>query len=190
MRAAVLRQGTMVLEHRVAEPVPGPDQVLLETLACGICGTDLHTVGHAEAFVASSKACGMEIFAFDTTKDLVMGHEFSGRVLELGADVEGLRTGQEVVAHPIVRAGGRARSVGYANDYPGGYAERLVVDAAGVVPIPNGLDPRWAALTEPTAVGLHAVNRSRAVELGSAVVLGCGPVGLSVIAAWRSGAWG
>lgn len=173
----------MVLEDQVAEPLPGPGQVLLETLACGICGTDLHTVGHAEAFVASSKACGMEIFAFDTAKDLVMGHEFSGRVLELGADVEGLRPGQEVVAHPIVRSGGRARSVGYANDYPGGYAERLVVDADGVVPIPNGLDPRWAALTEPTAVGLHAVNRSRAVELGSAVVLGCGPVGLSVIAA-------
>jgi 2-desacetyl-2-hydroxyethyl bacteriochlorophyllide A dehydrogenase len=184
MRAAVLRTGAIVAVEEVADPVPAPGQVLLETLACGICGTDLHTVGHAEELVASSKASGMAIFDFDTRADLVMGHEFSGRVLEVGADAPpGLSPGQVVVAHPVVRVGGQARSVGYANDYPGGFAERVVVDAAGVLPVPAGLDPRWAALTEPTAVGLHAVNRSRATELGSAIVLGCGPVGLSVVAA-------
>jgi threonine dehydrogenase-like Zn-dependent dehydrogenase len=61
----------------------------------------------------------------------------------------------------------------------------VVVDARGVVPLPPGTDPHHAALTEPLAVGLHAVNRSRAAEAGSAIVIGCGPVGLAVISALR-----
>jgi 2-desacetyl-2-hydroxyethyl bacteriochlorophyllide A dehydrogenase len=182
MRAAVMRGGRIVVDD-VPEPVAGEGQVLVETLACGICGTDLHNLAHAEEFVASSRACGMAAFDFDTGRDLVMGHEFSARVLELGPAVEGVAVGADVVAHPIVRVAGRARSVGYSNDHPGGYAQRMVLDAASLVPVPAGLDPRLAALTEPTAVGLHAVRRSRAAQAGSAIVLGCGPVGLSVIAA-------
>jgi threonine dehydrogenase-like Zn-dependent dehydrogenase len=74
-------------------------------------------------------------------------------------------------------------SVGFSNDHPGGYGERIVVDARGVLPLPPGCDPTLAALTEPLAVGLHAVNESRATEWGSAVVIGCGPVGLAAIVA-------
>jgi threonine dehydrogenase-like Zn-dependent dehydrogenase len=61
----------------------------------------------------------------------------------------------------------------------------VLVHASGIVPIPSSVDPKLAALTEPLAVGLHAVDRSRAVTHGSAVVLGCGPVGLAVIAALK-----
>jgi 2-desacetyl-2-hydroxyethyl bacteriochlorophyllide A dehydrogenase len=80
--------------------------------------------------------------------------------------------------------------VGFANQWPGGYAERFVVDAEGCVPVPAGVAPELFALTEPLAVGLHAVRRSRAVALGSAVVLGCGPVGLAVIANLLAGGVG
>jgi 2-desacetyl-2-hydroxyethyl bacteriochlorophyllide A dehydrogenase len=169
----------------VPEPVPGPGQVLLETIACGICGSDLHCAQHAADFVASSRACGMRAFDFDVDADLVMGHEFSGRVLECGPDVDGVAPGRAVVAHPIVRTAGGARSVGYANDYPGGFGERIVVDAAGIVAVPDGLDPRLAALTEPMAVGLHAANAAAVDTTRSAIVLGCGPVGLATIAALR-----
>jgi 2-desacetyl-2-hydroxyethyl bacteriochlorophyllide A dehydrogenase len=127
----------------------------------------------------------MSVFDFDVDADLVMGHEFSGEVLDVGADVDDVRAGQAVVAHPIVRTAGGVHSVGYANDYPGGFGERLVVDAGGVVPVPAGLDPRLAALTEPMAVGLHAANAAHVDATRSAVVLGCGPVGLATIAALR-----
>jgi threonine dehydrogenase-like Zn-dependent dehydrogenase len=188
MRAAVLRAGRIVVDD-VPEPVPGPGQVLLETVACGICGSDLHAVRHGADLVASSRACGMALFDFDPDADLVMGHEIVARVLDVGRGVDGLRPGTVVAPHPVVRLpGGVVRSVGFANQWPGGYAERFVVDAEGCVPVPAGVAPELFALTEPLAVGLHAVRRSRAVALGSAVVLGCGPVGLAVIANLLAGA--
>jgi 2-desacetyl-2-hydroxyethyl bacteriochlorophyllide A dehydrogenase len=78
-----------------------------------------------------------------------------------------------------------ARGIGYANELAAGYAERFVVEAARTLAVPDGLDPRLAALTEPMAVGLHAVNASWVDRTRSAVVLGCGPVGLAVLAALR-----
>jgi threonine dehydrogenase-like Zn-dependent dehydrogenase len=73
----------------------------------------------------------------------------------------------------------------YSNDLPAGYSERMLLSAPMLVEVPNGLRADLAALTEPMAVGLHAVNRS-GIESGTgALVLGCGPVGLAVIAALR-----
>jgi len=189
MRAAVLRNDRMIVDD-VPDLEPGPGQVLLETVACGICGSDLHCARHARAFTTAARASGMSLFDFDPDRDLVMGHEFSARVLEYGPDPDGtvgrrLAPGTFVVAHPMVRQGKRACSVGYHNDFPGAYAQRVVVDAGGLLPIPDGTDPVHAALTEPLAVGLHAVNQSSAVEAGSAIVIGCGPVGIAVITALR-----
>lgn len=189
MRAVILRRGELVVDE-VDEPRPGPGQALLEIVACGICGSDLHCARHAHAFTAAARATGMSIFDFDADQDLVMGHEFSGRVIELGAPLDDgaaptVREGDLVVAHPIVRQTDGYHSVGYSNSHPGGYGERVVVQSSGLLIIPNGTDPGHAALTEPLAVGLHAVNASSAVERGSAIVIGCGPVGLAVIAALR-----
>jgi 2-desacetyl-2-hydroxyethyl bacteriochlorophyllide A dehydrogenase len=184
MRAVVLR-GTDLVVDEVDEPVPGPGQALLEVIACGICGSDLHCRHHARSFVAAGRRSGLPLFDFDPDRDLVMGHEFTGRVLELGTDVHGLTPGTLVAAHPEVRVADRVRPVGYCNERPGAYSERVVVEASGVLPLPEGTDPHHAALTEPLAVGLHAVNESLAVERGSAVVIGCGPVGQAVVTALR-----
>jgi threonine dehydrogenase-like Zn-dependent dehydrogenase len=75
------------------------------------------------------------------------------------------------------------RDIVYSNDLPAGYGERILLSAPLIQTVPNGLDPRHAALAEPMAVGLHAVNRSGIATGDGAVVLGCGPVGLAVIAA-------
>ncbi len=189
MRAVVLRNGTLVVDE-VAEPQPGPGQVLLETIACGICGSDLHCARHAHSFTAAAKATGMTIFQFDPDRDLVMGHEFSARIAEFGPVRAGdpppsLAVGDIVVAHPVLRQADGLRSIGYNNDHPGGYGERVVVEASGLLAVPEGTDPLHAALTEPLAVGLHAVNASRVGERSGAIVLGCGPVGLAVVAALK-----
>ena len=187
MRAAVLRQGRIVVDD-VAEPRPGPGQVLVDTIACGICGSDLHCRLHAHDFVAASRAAGMAVFDFDPDRDLVMGHEFAARVVELGPGVSGIAEGTAVVAHPVTVDERGVRSIGYTNEVPGGFGEQMVLGAAHVLPVPNGLDPRFAALTEPMAVGLHAVNASWVDRTHSAVVLGCGPVGLATIASLRAAA--
>src|SRR3954447_22177963 len=106
MRALVLRNGNLVVDE-VQEPRPGPGHVLLETVACGICGSDLHCRHHAASFVAAARRSGLPIFDFDPTRDLVMGHELSGRVVACGEGVDDLAPGTLVAAHPIVMDGKR-----------------------------------------------------------------------------------
>lgn len=163
---------------------PGPGQVLVEPIACGICGSDLHTVDHAHELVETARAAGAETFSanFDPDRDLVMGHEVSCRVLEVGAGVD-LTIDSTHVAMPFLETPTGRHVPGYSNDYPGGYSSQMLLSPEALIPIPNGLDPAIAALTEPMAVGLHAVRES-AIERGRiALVVGCGPVGLAIIAA-------
>jgi threonine dehydrogenase-like Zn-dependent dehydrogenase len=111
-----------------------------------------------------------------------MGHEFSGVVAERGATTpKGLKVGTRVVSFPMVRAHGGVQLTGLSPLAPGGYAEQVVVEAAMTFPVPNGLPLDIAALTEPMAVALHAVRRSEIKRRDTAVIVGCGPVGLAII---------
>ncbi len=121
----------------------------------------------------------------DLSRDVFMGHEFAAEVLEIGPDTVGPEPGTIVTSIPILLSMDGVRPIVYSNDIPAGYGEQMLLSAALLVEVPNGLDPRHAALTEPMAVGLHAVNRA-AIQAGEgALVLGCGPVGLAVIAALK-----
>jgi 2-desacetyl-2-hydroxyethyl bacteriochlorophyllide A dehydrogenase len=186
MRAAVLRDGRMVERADVSEPMPEPGQVLVGVKACGICGSDLHFAKHgADALELNNQidgfggSGGIEI---DLNRDIFMGHEFSAEVLEAGPDTEAPAPGTLVTSLPVLVSSTGFEPIVYSNKTIGGYAERMVLSAPLLTPIPNGLDPRHAALTEPMAVGLHAVNKS-AIERGeTALVLGCGPIGIAIIA--------
>ncbi len=192
MRACVMRDHKLVVDD-VADPRPEPGQVLVRTLACGICGSDLHFLRHAEAMAqmtdellpSMGELGGLATMQIDLTRDIIMGHEFCGEVLETGPDTIGPSPGSLVVSVPVLLAGGRIHQLAYNNDYPGGYAEYMLLAAPLVIEVPNALDARRAALTEPLAVGMHAVAKSGATPADAAVVVGCGPVGLSVIAGLR-----
>lgn len=160
---------------------PAPGQVLVETIACGICGSDLHTVDHADEMVQVAIDAKSETFNFDPRHDLVMGHELSVRVLDTGPEVDGITPGTAMAAMPMLTTDAGRAVPGYDNTYPGGYCERMLLDPEALLPVPNGLDPALAALTEPLAVGLNAVNKSAATAGRAAIVIGAGPVGLSVI---------
>jgi threonine dehydrogenase-like Zn-dependent dehydrogenase len=186
-----MRAGELVIDD-VQEPTPGPGQLLVRTLACGICGSDLHALRHGDQLTAMShEAAGatpespMVPEIMDLARDVVMGHEFSAEVVAVGENVGNSAEGDIVVSMPIVLDEQGIHPVGYSNTYPGGYAEYMLLSDLLALKVPNGLDSRRAALTEPMAVGLHAVNKSRIRPGMSAVVLGCGPVGLAVIAALR-----
>ncbi|MCP3939362.1 MAG: zinc-binding dehydrogenase [Actinomycetia bacterium] len=182
MRAAILRNGSMVVDD-LPDLTPGPGQVLVEPIACGICGSDLHTVGGAHEMVAAAHEAGHGAFIFDPDQDLVMGHELSVRVLAAGSGVSGLTEGAAYAAIPMLNLPGDQRALpGYDNTYPGGYSSQMLLDPAGLLPVSNGLDPKLAALTEPLAVGLHAVNESAIGSGRIAIVVGCGPVGLAIVA--------
>jgi threonine dehydrogenase-like Zn-dependent dehydrogenase len=174
----------------VADPVPGANQILVRTLACGICGSDLHFLKYANDMVELGVDMGMPM-RLDLSKDIVMGHEFSAEVVELGPDTSAaVKPGDTVVSFPaMVTDFSKLEEVepigAYSNVYNGAYAEYLLVSSLLTMPVPNGCDPKLAALTEPMAVGVHAVNRSGIKPGDAAVVLGAGPVGLAVIAALK-----
>jgi threonine dehydrogenase-like Zn-dependent dehydrogenase len=185
MRALVLRSGELVVDS-VPEPVAGVGQLLVEPLATGICGSDLSAWQHTDEFLQASVDSGTDIFIFDKSRDLVMGHEFSSRVIEVGPGVTAYQPGDVIVTVPMAKdTAGVHHCVGYATDFPGALAERVVVEAEAGRPlhpkVPDTFDPYLAALTEPLTVGFNAVDRSRITPDIGAVVIGCGPVGLGVV---------
>jgi threonine dehydrogenase-like Zn-dependent dehydrogenase len=188
MRAAVLRNGQMVECDDVPEPVPGHGQVLVGVKACGICGSDLHFANHGETMLElgrqmqGSSNGGQMI---DLSGDVFMGHEFSAEVLEAGPDTDAPKPGTIVTSLPVLLSSNGFDPIFSSNTTIGGYAERMLLSAPLLLAVPNGLDPRHAAMTEPMAVGLHAVNKSAIARGEVSLVLGCGPIGLAIIAALR-----
>ena len=179
-----MRDRKLVLAE-VPVPEPGPSEVLVRTLACGICGSDLHALKHADRMVEAGRRAGNPR-VMDLARDVVMGHEFCAEIVDHGpSTTRALAGGTRVCSRPtLVRAGG-PQSIGYSNDNPGGYGEYMRLSEALVLPVPNGLSTDHAALTEPMAVGVHAVAKARLAADDAPLVIGCGPVGLAVIAALR-----
>lgn len=173
MRAAVVRDGTFTVTE-VDDPVAGPDDLVLKVLAVGVCGSDVKTVG----------------FMPDGT---VMGHELVGEVVAVGSAVDDRwQTGMVAVAMPAsgcgtcrsCRLGDVARCATAdllgVGGRSGAYAELVRVSARESWPF-LGADPRLGALVEPLAVGLHAVNRAGLTPEDRLLVIGAGPVGMTVV---------
>ncbi len=184
MKAAVFRDGDMVVGE-VADPVPAPGQALVKTLSCGICGSDLHYAKHARHMVELSKRIPGRT-PLDLSRDVVFGHEFCAEILDYGPATERkLKPGTLVCSMPVMPQAQGHRTIGYSNEFPGGYAERMVLAALLLLEVPNGLSAGHAALTEPLAVGIHAVEKADLRPDDQPLVVGCGPVGLSAIVGLR-----
>ena len=180
MRAVVCQNAELSVEER-PEPVPDKGQVRLTVSRCGICGSDLHARHGMDAWADLAQKIGYDRFG-RLSQPVVFGHEFSGEVAEYGTKTRGkVPTGTPVVALPMVRGPHGVDTTGLSQHAPGAYAEQVLVQESLMLPVPNGLSPDVAALTEPMAVALHAVNRADIGKRQVAIVIGCGPVGLGVI---------
>lgn len=191
MRAAVMRDWQLRVDE-IPDPTPGPGQVLTKVLACGICGSDLHLLLHGEEsrkltdeLSAGRPPDPLAPIMFDPRGDTVMGHEFCCEVLDLGAGCDNLAVGDVIVGMPAAFDANGVHALGFSNAYNGGYAEMMVMNELLAIKVPNGLPAHMAALTEPLAVGVHAVAKSRITGGDAALVLGLGPVGLACIAELR-----
>jgi threonine dehydrogenase-like Zn-dependent dehydrogenase len=183
MRAAIFRNGEIVVGE-MAEPRPGAGQVLVKTLACGICGSDLHARQHAHRLAEMAQKTGRK--PMDLSRDVVFGHEFCCEIVDYGAGTaRKLKPGTRVCSLPALVTPGGIEGIGYSNDNVGAYAERMLLSEALLLEVPNGLAAEHAALTEPLAVGVHAVAKANIRGGEVPLVIGCGPVGLAVIAALK-----
>ena len=180
MRAVSCEHGNLSVVD-LPDPRPAEGQLVLDVHACGICGSDLHAKDHADELTDVMVEIGYRDFMRGDTPT-VMGHEFAGVIAERGAKVpKALREGMTVVSFPLVRAHGGVQLTGLSPLAPGAYAEQVLVEASITFSVPNGLSVDMAAMTEPMAVALHAVRRSDIKKGDTAIVVGCGPVGLMVI---------
>ncbi len=185
MRAVIRRHGALVVDH-MAAPVPAAGQVLCKTLVCGICGSDLHALDHYDHMIDMTAQMG----GFSHMKkgaDTVFGHEFCCEVLESGPGTDGrFKPGTRVVSTPGLITPDGFEAVGYSSRIPGGFAETMLLSEMLMLEVPNGLSSEHAALTEPLAVGEHAVIKAGVEADHALMVVGCGPVGLAVIACLKA----
>ena len=184
MKVALMERGRIWVDDQDL-PEPGPGEVLVRTRACGICGSDLHAAQHTEDFVATSRETGgaFKLTSFDP---VVLGHEFCAEVVDFGPDCSrAALPGQLVCSMPVLLRQTPV-SVGYDPRTPGGFSEYMRLSERLLLPVPQGTPAQAAALTEPMAVGYHAVNKARLTGAETALVIGCGPVGLAVITALRA----
>lgn len=191
MRAVIRRNRKLVCDE-IPDLQPQEGQVLVRTLACGICGSDLHALHHMEHMIETSRrANGGGDMGFNPSADTVFGHEFCAEILDFGpGTARTLKAGDRVVSVPVTMTATGIESLGYSNVLPGGFAERMVLTEAMLLPVPNGLSTEAAAMTEPFSVGAHAVAKARLDPDSIALVIGCGPVGLAVIASLKARGFG
>jgi len=192
MRALVVHAPKDLRTDSWQEEAPGPGQVLLRTAAGGICGSDLHYYHHGGFGTVRLK------------EPMVLGHEVSARVAELGPGVENLAVGDLVAVNPSRPCGtcrycleGTAnhclnmRFYGSAMPFPhiqGAFREALLADATQCIKA-EGVGPGEAAMAEPLSVALHALRRAGPLLGKRVLVTGCGPIGvLTILAARRAGA--
>ena len=179
MKTATWRGGARFTVDDVADPTPGPGQALVAVQAAGICGTDVHATQ------------GL----FPWTPPLVMGHEYAGVVQDVGRGVSKRLIGRAVACEPSYGCGTcpecKEERVSQCPRCTrvGGFAERVALPVANLHPLPRGLDPVTAAMTEPAACCLAGLEQFRMPKGATVLVIGGGIMGLlTMVLAKRRGA--
>ncbi|MEJ9211845.1 2,3-butanediol dehydrogenase [Bacillus smithii] len=180
--------------EEVEEPKVEKGKVKIQVEWAGICGSDLHEYVAGPIFIPVKEP-------HPISKDVapvIMGHEFSGRVVEVGEGVTKVKVGDPVVVEPILRCGkcpackqgkyNLCENLGFHGlaGGGGGFSEYTVVDEYMVHKMPEDLSFEQGALVEPAAVALHAVRSSKIKAGDKAAVFGTGPIGLLVIEALKA----
>lgn len=184
MKAAILHQGAVKVGD-FADPVPAAGQVLVRTHRCALCASDQHFLCAGHDIIAQSRQFGGPYAGIDLDRPIVMGHEFVGEILEYGAGSrKPLAVGTKVTSMPVMMTGGFG-IIGYQNDLPGGFGEYMLLDENLIMAVPSDMNEDHAALIEPIAVGLEHARVGEARPGDIPLVIGCGAIGLAVIAGLR-----
>jgi L-iditol 2-dehydrogenase len=186
MKAAVMPEPGRIELRELPVPTPAPNEVLVQVMAVGVCGSDVHYFENGR------------IGRFVVEKPIILGHECAGRVCAVGDQVTRLRVGDRVAIEPGVTCGTcKACKEGRYNLCPdvqflatppvdGAFAEYIAMREDFLFPIPDHLSYEAAALNEPFSVGIHAAKRTGLQPGSTIAIMGMGPVGLMGVAAAKA----
>ncbi len=186
MRASRLHTIRDLRLEILPRPTPGPGEVLLKIATVGTCGSDVH-------YYVDGRIGNMVV-----SSPMILGHEFSAWIAELGTGVEGLRVGQLVAVEPAITCGAcEPCQHGHPNLCPnvifcgtppvdGIFAEYACMPAGNCFPLPPELGPVEGAMLEPLGIAIHAVNLAHLRVGDTVTVLGAGPIGLLIAAVARA----
>ena len=189
MKAALWYAKKDIRVEEIEEPKVTSDGVKIKVKWCGICGSDLHEYLGGPIFIPVGHPHPLS----GTTAPVVLGHEFSGDVIEVGNNVTNFKTGDRVIVEPIVACGkcpaclegkyNLCSSLGFHGlcGSGGGFAEYTVFPEKFIHKIPDEMSYEQAALVEPMTVALHSIRVGDFKTGDTALVLGSGPIGLATI---------
>jgi L-iditol 2-dehydrogenase len=173
MKQAIMISPGEITFRNVNKPIPLADEVLIQVMRIGVCGSDIHVYHGLHPY---------------TKYPIVQGHEVSGIVAEVGSDVKGFVPGDAVTFMPQETCGkcypcqhemehicDELKILGF--QAPGAAQEYFSISATKVLKLPPTIDLDQAAMIEPLSVAVHAVNRAGNVRGKSALVLGAGTIG-------------
>lgn len=179
MKAAIFNKPGDIKVSDIPVPGIGEGEVLIKVKACGICGTDLHIY---RGGVGSAPV----------KPPIVLGHEFSGEVVEVGKRVDNVKVGDKVAVDPNIYCGKcefcrigkkelceNLRAIGI--NYNGGFEEYCAVPAEQVYKLPDSLDFISGAMMEPLACCIHGVDLSKIKSADTVLILGGGAIGLIIM---------
>jgi len=188
MRAAVMRGDRFAVEERPV-PTPGPGDVLVKVRACGICGSDLHYFHHMDSMIETARTLGAPTDEMERTvrEGPILGHEFVCEIVDYGPDTRREReAGERVCSMPFLTRAGAPVLIGTTPEATGAYAEYMLLSEAMLIGVDPAVPDEAAALTEPLGIAVHAVNKAALGPEDVAVVVGCGPIGLTTIAVLKA----
>ncbi len=187
MKAMVLKEYHQLVYQDVPEPTTGPDDVLIEVKACGVCGSDVH---------------GMDGSTGRRIPPIIMGHEAAGIIVQVGSNVKDVRPGERVTFDSTVYCGScfyclrgainlcdHRRVLGVSCDeyrHNGAFAEYVAVPQHILYRLPQDVSFEHAAMVEPCSIAFHAVSRTPTSLNDTAVVVGVGMIGLLVVQTLRA----
>ena len=185
-------RGDVRFEEVSDPPRPAPTEVMVRVAWCGLCGSDVHEFrsGPFQIPLRPHPVTGRHA-------PIILGHEVSGWIEQLGSDVSGLSVGDLVSLNGLIPCGRcdqcrrqapqRCASFGHIGmSADGGLADLLTVPAEMVIAAPHGADPEVAALGEPFAVAMHAIAQADRPSDQRCVVIGAGAIGLAVAMVLRA----
>lgn len=189
MKAALWYNKNDIRVEEIEEPKVQEGTVKIKVKWCGICGSDLHEYLAGPIFIPAEQPHPLT----NDQAPVVLGHEFSGEVVEVGGGVTHLAVGDRVAVEPIVACGKcpacRERKYNLCSSLGfhglagggGGFAEYTVFPAEFVHKLPDSVSYEKGALIEPMAVALHSLRIGKFMTGQTALVLGAGPIGLATI---------